>query len=121
MSTRLFIGILTFYILAQVICNFMEGNNMVTNANIIEAQENLEHQHTTTIDTGGTEGSFISKSVTFITKVVFFDYSMFYDIDPVTGAKTSNGFVIIRYLLIAIGVVMLIELAITFRKALLGG
>jgi hypothetical protein len=121
MSTRLFIGLLTFYVLAQIICNFVEGNNMVTNANIMEAQENLEHQHTVTVDTEGTEGSFVSKSINFITKVVFFDYSLFYDIDPVSGEKTANNLVILRYMLLAIGVVVLIELTITFRKALLGG
>lgn len=121
MSTRLWIGIITFYILAQIICNFVEGNNMVTDANIIEAQENLAHQHTTTVDTEGTSDSFISKAKDFITKIVFFDYSMFYDIDPASGEKTANNFVIIRYLLIAIGIVILVEASITFKKAILGG
>lgn len=121
MSTRLFIGLLTFYVLMQVVCNFYEGNSMVTNANIMESQQMLNHQYTTTVDTEGSEGSFISKSITFITKVVFFDYSLFYDIDPVTGEKTANNLVIFRYILLALGVVVLLELTITFRKALLGG
>lgn len=121
MSTRLFIGVLTFYIMAQIICNFVEGNNMVTNANIIEAQEDLQHSTTTTTDIAGTEDTFFSNAKDTITRIVFFKYSIFYDVDPDTGEQTANQFVVIRYLLFGLGIAILFEVGYLFKKTILGG
>jgi hypothetical protein len=43
---------------------------------------------------------------------------MFKDYDPATGTTTANDFAIFRYLLIAIGAVMVIELVIVLRQVI---
>lgn len=120
-NTRLLIGLITFFILAQVICNFIEGNDMLTQANIDFTQNMTSHRYTTTTDIEGGEGTFVSKGIDFLSKLFIFDYSIFYDIDPVTGEKTSNDFYIFRLFLIAVGIAMWIDAIITFRKMILGG
>ncbi len=135
MSTRLFIGIITFFILAQVICNFVEGNSFLTGANVADIQAATNHTYTTTASSSGTGVSFVDKTVDFFDKLLFFDYSIFKDVDystteaacaaiggewdsTISACKTANDFAILRYMFIAIGLVMWIELAIVFKNLL---
>ena len=117
-SSRLFIGMIMFYIMAQLICNLVEGQSMVYGVST-DMTSGTQYQQTTSTDTSGNKADFWTmgaNTLSLIGKVVTFEYSLFYDVDPATGAVTANDFSIIRYLLIAIGIVMVIELVIVLRQ-----
>jgi hypothetical protein len=121
MSSRLWIGMLMFYILAIVICNVIEGAQMTT-----DISTDLDYMtatgETKSTDTAGNIANFVSlgpDALATFGKIIFFDYTMFkniHDIDPATGRPRANDFAIFRYLLIAIGVVMIVELVIVLRQ-----
>ena len=109
MSVKL-VGMIWLFLLAHLICNVMEGESYIVTAdNQAELMEISEYSQTTTqdADTGGV-WTIIEKAWDFISKLVFWDYSIFYDIDPVTGVQTANDFVIIRLFLMSMGVALLI-------------
>lgn len=121
MSSRLWIGMLMFYVLAIVICNVIEGAQMTqgvsTDLDYMTATDT-----TKSTDTAGNIANFVTlgpNALGTFGKIIFFDYTMFKDIhniDPATGRPRANDFAIIRYLLITIGVVMVVELVITLRQ-----
>jgi hypothetical protein len=118
MSTKLFIGIIMFYIIAQVLCNIVDGNAMVTAANVADTGDLANSSVTTSTDSSGTPATYVSMAGSFFTtvgKVIFFDYTIFRNLDG-----TANDFVILRYLLIAIGIVIIVETAIVFRQIIAG-
>lgn len=118
MSTRLFIGMITFYILAQVMCNVMDGNPMVQGVST-DMTAGTQYSQVTSEDSNQNTANFWTmgaSTLSTIGKIVVFDYSMFYEVDPVTGVKTANDWSLIRYLLIAIGIVMIIEFVIVLRQ-----
>jgi hypothetical protein len=121
MSSRLWIGMLMFYILAIVICNVIEGAQMTTGIST-DLDYMTAHDTTKSTDTAGNLANFITlgpDALGTFGKVIFFDYSMFKDmnnLDPVTGKPMANDFAIFRYLLIAIGVIMIVELVIVLRQ-----
>jgi hypothetical protein len=123
MSSRLWIGMITFYVLAIVICNVMEGAQMTATVNT-DLGFMTEHKQTATVDAVGNTADFWTVSTNMLNtfrKVIFFDYSMFYDInnlDPVTGKPMANDFAIFRYMLIAIGIVMVVEVVIAIRGSI---
>jgi hypothetical protein len=114
---------LMFYILAIVICNVIEGAQMTATIST-ELDTVTAHDNTKSTDSVGNVADFISlgpSALATVGKIIFFDYTMFKDInniDPVTGKPMANDFAIFRYLLIAIGVVMIIELFIVIRGSI---
>lgn len=141
MSTKLFIGLLMFYVIAQILGNITDGGQMMTSANVADIQNMQDHGVTTSTDSSGATAQFISTGTGFfgtLAKVVTFDYSLFYDIDStVTDAtscaaiggtwqtdyltcKVANNLSILRYLLMALGVVIIIEAIILFRQIIVG-
>jgi hypothetical protein len=135
-SPRLLIAMLMLFVLAQVICNFMEGNQMIHAAEGEDISEAWEFTQTTSVDTLGTAITWIDKPIDFMKKVFAFDYNMFYDVyvgytettcTAAGGAwqsdstcKFANDFTIIRYLLMCIGIIMWVELALVLRRLTLG-
>lgn len=123
MSSRLWIGMLMFYVLAIVICNVIEGAQMTTGVNT-DMTSMVQHSQTKSTDTAGNVADFWTvgaSTLSTIGKVITFDYTMFKDVnnlDPVTGLPMANDFAIFRYLLIAIGVVMVVELVIVLRQVI---
>ena len=80
-----------------------------------------QYSQTKSTDTAGNTADFWNigaNTLGVIGKVVTFDYSLFYDVDTVTGVKTANDFTIFRYILIAIGIVMVIEMVIVLRQVI---
>jgi len=78
-----------------------------------------QYSQTESVDTAGNKADFLSLGgnvLSTIGKVITFDYTMFKDYDPGTGTSTANDFAIFRYLLIAIGAVMIVELVIVLRQ-----
>ena len=121
MSTKLWIGLITFYILAQLICNFVENEAMITQANTDNITSFISYSQTTSVDSAtGNTVTWFDKMWDFISEVVFFDYTIFKNVDPVTGVATDNNWVIFRYLLIAIGIVVIIEVFLVGRRLIFG-
>ena len=121
MSSRLWIGMLMFYILAIVICNVVEGASMTSTIST-DLDYMTAHDKTTSTDSNSNKANFVTMGpnvlITF-GKIIFFDYTMFKDVnnlDPVTGEPMANDFAIFRYLLIAIGIIMIVELAIVLKQ-----
>jgi hypothetical protein len=123
-SPKLLIALIWIFILTQLFCNWFEDDTMYTGTNISATDNTTQHYLTSSTDTTGTPASFVSVTSaiwTFCSKLFLFDYSIFYDYDPVTATKTANFLALLQYLLIAIGVVMWVDLAITTRRLILGG
>lgn len=117
--TRLLIGMLFFYIFAQILCNIGEGNQPTTNTDLTDMQAMTQFNTTTTSSSSQPSQAYPTASPTLwnkISQILFFNYSLFYDYDPVTGNKTPNIFMLLRYFLVAIGIVILIDLAIAFTQ-----
>jgi hypothetical protein len=113
MSSKILIGMLMFYVICQVVCNFVGGNAMVTAANVADINNASSTSVTTSSDTSGTPAQYVTMGQSFfaaIGKIAFFDYTVFRNTDG-----TANEWVIIRYLLICIGIAILIEIAVVFR------
>ena len=116
MSTKLWIGIIMFYIIAQVLCNIVDGLAMMTSTDDLAGLSSSSI--TQSQDTTGTPATYVSMAGGFFSslgKIIFFDYTIFRNLDG-----TPNDFVLIRYLLMAIGIVILIESAVIFRQILSG-
>jgi hypothetical protein len=118
MSSKILIGMLMFYVLCQVICNFVDGNAMVTSANVADLNNASATSVTTSADTSGTPAQYVTMATSFfatIGKIAFFDYTVFRNIDG-----TANDWAILRYLLICVGIAILIEVAVVFRQIITG-
>jgi len=118
MATRLLIGMITFWILATVVCNVGEGQAM---AHSIDTQMTggLQHNEVQSTDALGATVTFWTmgaNTLGLIWKVATFDYSVFKDVDPVTGNAVANDWAIARYLLIAIGIVIVIDFIVVLRS-----
>lgn len=119
MSTKILIGLLMFYVLAQVICNFIDGSAMYSSTNVADLNSATESSVTTSSDSSGTPAQYISMGMGFFTtigKIAFFDYTIFRNTDG-----TANDWVILRYLLICMGIAILVEMAVVFRQIISGG
>ena len=96
MPLRFFVGMFAFIVIAVTIpCNMLEGEDDYLQGSI--ADEMVQHSYTTSTTTSGTETNFITAAISWFDKYILFDYSVFYDIDPVTGAQSPNDFAVIRY------------------------
>ena len=118
MSSRLWIGMITFYVLAIVVCNVIEGAQM-TQGISSDLSYMTQYSQTKSTDTAGNVADFWTVGANTLDtfgKIVTFDYTMFKDYDPGTGTSTANDFAIFRYLLIAIGIVMVVEIVIVLRQ-----
>ncbi len=111
---------ITFYVLAIVVCNVIEGAQMTQGVNT-DMTAMVQHSQTKSTDTAGNVADFWTVGANMLStfgKVVTFDYTMFYDYDAGTGTSTANDFSIFRYLLIAIGIVMVVEIIIVLRQVI---
>lgn len=112
-NTGLMIGLIWFFMIAQVSCNFYGDRDMYENVDI-RNQGAAEQSITTATDTEGTGVTWLDVGAgawDFITKLFAFNYPCFQNTDG-----SDNEFIIIRYLLIAVGFVMWIDIAYTIRR-----
>ena len=118
MSTRLFIGMITFYILAIVVMNVIEGQPMVHGIDT-DMTAGTQYNTVQSTDALGATTNFWTlgaNALGVIGKVVTFDYTIFKDVDPATGLAVPNDWAILRYILIAIGIIMIWETVIVLRS-----
>lgn len=122
---KAFVGIMWFFILCQLICNIWGGRDIYEDvAPYPISQNNADNSSMyladQTIDSLGTSTSVpafnIVKIIDFLNKLFFFDYPVFENDDG-----TDNDFIIIRWMLICIGIIMWIELFLLLRRMTVGG
>ena len=121
---KAFVGIMWFFILAQMICNMWGGRDMYDNANpypiSVDKSDNYTiYQTDQTVDSLGKTTSVpnfdIGQVGDFFAKLFTFDYPIFENDDG-----TDNDFVVIRWMLVCVGLIMWIELFLTIRRMILG-
>lgn len=113
-NIKLFIGLIMFYVLAQVWCNATDGLYMLTNANASDLGDLSSSSVTTSTDSSGAPAQYVAAGASFFTtvgKVVFFDYTIFKNTDG-----TPNDWSLLRYLLIVMGLAILVDAGIVFRQ-----
>jgi len=105
-----------------------EGDAMVTAANLENMQSSMQYDVTTSTDVDGNSQTFIDKifgwvgdSVVapvsdFFGKYIFFEYTLFYNVDPITGARTANDLTIVKMFLMALGIGLLVDAGIILKS-----
>jgi hypothetical protein len=93
----------------------LEGENDYLQGSI--ADEMVQHSYTTSTTTAGTESNFITQSISWVDKYLLFNYSIFYDVDSITGAQTPNDFAVIRYFCIICLIGLLLSIFFLMRAA----
>jgi hypothetical protein len=118
-SPKVMIGLIILFVIAQILCNWVDNKPMMsgTNPNIL-VDPNTNRPIPIDINTPVT---VVNSVVKFCSELFFFDYTVFYNIDPITGVATDNDFVIIRWALIAFGLVMWLDILLTGRRLIFGG
>ncbi len=127
MRAGIFIGIMWIWILVQGWGNIIEGQDTLITEDQAEEYTLLqEHTQSVTSTTGGTDVISLDwlwnagQTIwTVFSKVFLFDYTFFKDVenaDPITGDVPANDFVILRYLLIAMGIYMWTEIILFLRQ-----
>jgi hypothetical protein len=117
-NIKIFIGMLMFYILAQLWCNATDGLYMLTNANAADLGDLSSSSVTSSTDSSGAPAQYVSAGASFFTtigKVIFFNYTIFKNIDG-----TPNDWSLLRYFLMVIGIAILVDAAIVFRQLFSG-
>lgn len=116
MPLRFFVGMFAFICIALTIpCNMLEGEDEYLSGSI--ADEMVQHSYTTSTTASGTESNFITTSISWFDRYILFDYSVFYDVDPVTGVKTANDFAVIRYFAIICLIGLFLSIFFLMRAA----
>lgn len=116
-NTGLMIGLIWFYIISQVCCNFYGGRAMYDNVDI-QNEGATNYTITTGADSQGTSITWIDTASSvwdWIKKLFAFDYACFQEADG-----SPNDFFIFRILLIGISVVLWIDVALTLRRLVTG-
>jgi len=137
LPTKLLIGLLTFYILAQLICNALSGEDMLTSTNVIAISETPQTSATgvTEPDTGASAEFALPGSgfINRLKEIFLFDYPMFYDVrsglsesqcstaggtwqSSTSTCKIANDFSLFRYMLIVVGFVTLIGVGLALKS-----
>jgi hypothetical protein len=127
-SSKVLIGIFWLYVLLALMLNFYEGAAMQRDTDITDMAG--YSSTTSTLDTGGNIATTIWQSVldspvgtviSWVNKYFLFDYLFFRDLNAVPdsdGQYPYNDFVLLRWLLVAIGIVLIIQIAISSKSAL---
>lgn len=116
-NSGLMIGLIWFYILSQLACNFYGDRNMYDNVDI-QNEGAVDYTITTGADTQGISTTWVDTAASvwdWGTKLFAFDYACFQESDG-----SPNDFLILRLLLIGISVVLWIDIALTLRRLSMG-
>lgn len=136
---KVWIGVLFMFVLLTATFNGIEGNAMTTNTDVSSLRGFVPSQITTATETStGTAQTTADTEVNIWDKIyqaAFFDYTIFYDVrydvatesdctacsgywqSATSTCKVPNDWMILRYLLICLGIVWLMDFAL-FLKSL---
>lgn len=116
-NSKVYMGLIMFWLIATMICNWYQGasmyNEMSTNVSELTGYETTTQ--TDALGTAARAPSISDSIIDVLGKIFLFDYVLFKNIDnppDANGNYPDNGFVFFRYLLIAIGAVLWLQLAI---------
>jgi len=127
-SSKVLIGIIWMYVLFTLLLNFYEGATMTRGTDITDLT--TYSTTTTSLDTSGNVmatmwqsilDSPVGGAINWINKYLLFDYSFFRDLNAApdsSGTYPFNDFVIFRWLLIAIGIALIVQFALSSKNAL---
>lgn len=126
-SPRWLIGITMFLVMGYVICNFIDGEAILTQnqANTVTNMTSVDFISVT--DSTGGETNYVNMALTTlktIMKALSWDYTFFYDIDPITGEQSNSEMQLVltffRMLFFSLTVGILFSLAYALRKIIAG-
>lgn len=120
MSPRWLIYILLLWIINIPVNNWLEGDSFITSEQTNMISNTQNYTQTSSVDTYGIEVNYFDKARDTWTQVLdaaSYNYSFFYDVNPVTGENTPNQWMYIRYILVLISVVIIIFVFITVITA----
>lgn len=111
MSPRWLLVLIVIWLLNIPVNNWLEGDDFITSAQEATFNTANEYEFDSSVDSSGLEALNVSKtksSLETLFDAVSFNYTFFYDIDPVTGDQEPNEFMYIRWFLIAMSFVTII-------------
>jgi hypothetical protein len=127
LSPRWLIGIVLFLVIAFLLSNWIDGTAMFSNDQSILVTNMTEHNVVSITTASGSPINYINiatKALTAIGKALSWDYSFFYDIDPLTGANANTDLAmilfVIRMCFMAITVGIIFQMAYLLRQIVTG-
>ena len=120
---RLYMGMVFFVLLGWMLGGIAEGQTqIITQTQSNDIMGTVGYTQTTAVSSNtGNPLVFFDSAWDFIDKVILFDWTVFYDVDPITGTQTPNLWMFIRIMLICVlGSTLLITILLTLRSVTLG-
>jgi hypothetical protein len=120
MSPRWLIYLLLLWLINIPVNNWLEGDSFFNAEQTAALTNTQNYTYTTAVDSNGVDVNYFDKARDTWTQIIdasSYNYTFFYDIDPVTGENVPNQFMFVRYFLIAISVVIIIFVIITLVTA----
>lgn len=111
MSPRWLLLILFIWLINLPINNWLESGDFITSAQESAFNNTQNYTFDSSVDTDGVESLNISKPQSAIETMfdaASYNYTFFYDVDPLTGDNTPNQFMIIRWILIITSLVVIV-------------
>lgn len=127
-SSKVLIGVIWMYILLVLMLNWYEGAAMQRGVDITDLTS--YSATTSTLDSGGNVVTTIWQSILdspvggvidWVNKYLLFDYAFFRDLNATpdaSGQYPFNDFVIFRWMLVAIGIALIVQFAMSSKSAL---
>lgn len=110
MSPRWLIALLFIWVLNIPVNNWLEGDDFITSAQANALSNTQNYTFDSSVDSDGIEALNLSKpknALETLFDAISFNYSFFYDVDPVTGSNSPNQWMYIRYFLIIMSIVII--------------
>lgn len=120
MSPRWLIALLFLWLINLPINNWLEGDDFITSSQTNALTNTANYTFSTSTDSNGVDVLYLDKARDTwvqIIDAISFNYTFFYNVDPVTGDNTPNQLMYIRYFLIVMSIVIVIFCAITIISA----
>ena len=111
MSPRWLMALLIIWLLNLPVNNWLEGDSFITSAQANMINNSQNYSFVNSIDADGVDILSLNKQKSTFESIfdaVSFNYSFFYDVDPITGDNTPNEFMYIRWFLLIMSIVIII-------------
>ena len=121
LSPRWLVGLILIYVVGLWASNWVDGNSILTvsDLNILDRTANITLTAGTNSD--GVEIISASKDISTwktVLNILTFNFSYFYDIDPITGTQTPNiWYMLIKIPMNAMMIIIGIFIVILIRQA----
>lgn len=126
-SPRWLIGITMFLVISYAICNFVDGEQVITQGQSNTVTNMTSVDFISVTDSTGGETNYVNMALSTlrtIMKALSWDYTFFHDIDPLTGADRNSEMQLVltffRMLFFSLTVGILFSLAYALRRLVTG-